>query len=737
MSAKVVDGFYYNTNTDVEQAGNKNNKEEKIFQYEMHFLGHVIMAFLATLCNIFLGLYGMAVVEIQNLTKDDIIVSLSGRQATDRVNIFDEEDIWNWDLHIIRSGEGQFFTMSIGSDFSSRALFMLNGVGLIARKSCFTFKSAVIKMKMKEREHKLEFKSKRVGIIVPKESFIKMEESGAFKEYRENKNEDEKVYVWNKKYASPDDMFAYAVSYDHLTDEKIAKNVAHMKQRTKGAHLTDSERDCIRGCIKVGAITSAAEGNEKAELINLCEENCEDWKAGCENWGLPEMIEDLEKSEKEFLKKVFLLSGLFLYAFEYSISRKEKIDINTLYTTDDIVTCDIFDEKFFDAIGREIFQIKFDDEYIPSDDESKKHFDAKDAMDIVLRAGYHDIVKKLAERIRDAYNEIGLLIIECLKPDVELLNVIVLALAALTINILNGGKSSPAGAPGPHWWGSGYKRDRNHGLLKEVKFKDVDKQEPIMKIVDGVEVQEKGPVDVLEHSIVMEDNKQKDVYRSSGAFYNDEMLRGATPFLVTALMNLAVLMGEDVNNMGWAEMFVFCTSEGYLCCFIFSLICVIETTSRGKTGDYPLANLRDIPWLGEIGARAITTLCQVLCICSILVVNYTIYFIPSKTRVIAVGFFVFYGGILLRFRSQEPGMVAVAWFKSNIRFVLYPVLYLLSSREFSANLLKWWRLCDRMHKLSENYFVNYINSWLYMLIFFSACALSLLIQLEIIIAPSI
>ena len=100
-----------------------------------HFLGRILLDTLTTLCNVFIGAFGMAIVEIKNETDSDIIVSLSGRQGTENSNIFDEDEIWNWDLYIIRSKRGRIFTMGIGSGFHDRALFMLNAKKILETKS--------------------------------------------------------------------------------------------------------------------------------------------------------------------------------------------------------------------------------------------------------------------------------------------------------------------------------------------------------------------------------------------------------------------------------------------------------------------------------------------------------------------------------------------------------------------------------------------------------------------------
>ena len=317
-----------------------------------------------------------------------------------------------------------------------------------------------------------------------------------------------------------------------------------------------------------------------------------------------------------------------------------------------------------------------------------------------MKRGYNDFVKRFVLKLGDAYNEFALLIIEALKPQPDVTTIVILALSSLTMNVLNGGKSFPTGAPGPWWWGSGFQKDMYHKLMTKEDTKEY--------------------VDVM-----------KDDGFASGAVYNDDMLRAATPFLVTALVNLAVLMNESVEDVGWAEVIVFASSEGYLACFLFALICVIETTSRGNYGDYPLSTLRQ--HVGKDMARAITILCQLLCACAFVVVNLGLYFIPGDIRVIAVGAFVFYGGIFLRYRTAEPGMVAVAWYKSNLRYILYPVLYVLSDMGFLQRLFKWWTLPAEMFDLTSKYFRNYWNSWLYMLIFVVAFVLSLLVKLETII----
>ena len=375
--------FAYSNSVGIENETERN--EVKRTPSGEHFLGRILLDILTTLCNVFIGAFGMAIVEIKNETDSDIIVSLSGRQGTENSNIFDEDEIWNWDLYIIRSKRGRIFTMGIGKRFHDRALFMLNGVGLIARKSFFTFNHAVITMS--RNKDQLKFISSHVGIVVTEESFIKIVDRESLTRDDEitfGVNEDssgrgnaDKVFVWNKKIATAEDMFAYAVSYDTLNDEEIAKNLALMK-RLNGSQLEKGEMSLMDNY-----------------SVEECNEPNPNWKKQCEQYQLNEIIEAADS--EDLLKTAFLICGLFLYAFEYRISRKnnywksedEQENLDARYVTDEAVVCDIFDARMFGQIGREVFNMKIKDDleidldmkkYFLDGDNEEKQFDAKIMM---------------------------------------------------------------------------------------------------------------------------------------------------------------------------------------------------------------------------------------------------------------------------------------------------------------------------------------------------------------------
>lgn len=105
-----------------------------------------------------------------------------------------------------------------------------------------------------------------------------------------------------------------------------------------------------------------------------------------------------------------------------------------------------------------------------------------------------------------------------------------LSLSSCIIQTLkaNGGRVLPSEDPGKKWWGDGINlsRDDNWTML--------------------------------------------------GGSFVDGMAKAAYPYLLTSLLNLTTL-GQQSNIHGWPNYIIFATSEGYLCCFLFSLICICES----------------------------------------------------------------------------------------------------------------------------------------------------------------
>jgi len=249
---------------------------------------------------------------------------------------------------------------------------------------------------------------------------------------------------------------------------------------------------------------------------------------------------------------------------------------------------------------------------------------ATELMSIGIRAARLDVMKRFFRRFFDAYNEYGLLIIYILTSPEDSIAIVVLVLGSVTLSLCNGGKDFPEERPGEKWWGSG----------NEVN--------------------------------------ETDSWLMNGGNYVDSMLRSGVSYLLTSLLNLAVL-GNQFKIVGWPNAIVFGTAEAYLCAYSFILACICENTFREK--NKPLGQLRgaaEAIWgveIGRIAVRPLIILLETLCLAAPVVINIIIFTVPSNILVPIIGFLVFYVGMLARFVA-EPKMFMFAYNRSNLKFIM-------------------------------------------------------------------
>ena len=308
-----------------------------------------------------------------------------------------------------------------------------------------------------------------------------------------------------------------------------------------------------------------------------------------------------------------------------------------------------------------------------------------------------DYIKQYARRVVDVYNEYGLLVIEAFQADPAVLNVAILALTSITITLGNGGRGYPVSKPGKEWFGAGFDNLPTRG--KDLKYY-LRYNKDLNELVSNCK----------------EENKEKLYLPNS--MYVDSIFRASVPLLLTSLINLSVLGSPTEKGRHWAEIFVLCTSEGYLVCFAFALLCVVTNTAQEPPEVKPLANLKDKhPALGTF----VTFLCQFLSLLIPVVINIMLYYAPSRILIPAIGIFVYYCGILCRFQP-EPSVLMYAWRRSNLCFAFGLVRGVVAAAKDVGEIKHYIR------EFYVNYVRDYVSVYIYLIIFVAVFLVVLLAQ---------
>ena len=345
------------------------------------------------------------------------------------------------------------------------------------------------------------------------------------------------------------------------------------------------------------------------------------------------------------------------------------------------------------------FPMKFEIEYSNIKESASKegYYDSEGRFQSALYMKQHfaniSYIKQYAKRVVDVYNEYGLLVIEAFQADPAYLNVAILALTSITITLGNGGRGYPVSKPGKEWFGAGIDNEPKLGDALNY-YKNLNKAGPKCK----------------------EENKTK--YYLENSMHVDSIFRASVPLLLTSLINLSVLGSPTEKGRHWAEIFVLCTSEGYLACFAFALLCVITNTAQEPPEVKPLANLKDKhPALGTF----VTFLCQFLSLLIPVVINIMLYYVPSRILIPVIGIFVYYCGILCRFQP-EPAVLMFAWRRSNLCFALGLVRGVVAAAKDVGEIKHYIR------EFYVNYVRDYVSVYIYLIIFVAVFLVVLLAQ---------
>ena len=383
--------------------------------------------------------------------------------------------------------------------------------------------------------------------------------------------------------------------------------------------------------------------------------------------------------------------------YETGLRREESV----VFKSKENCVCDLESAVVKDKVKRvaEVaFPMKFEIECSNIEESaSKEWYDSEERFQSALYMKHHfaDIsyIKQYARRVVDVYNEYGLLVIEAFQADPAVLNVAILALTSITISLGNGGRGYPVSKPGKEWFGAGIDNELKLGE-KLNYYNNLNKAGPKCK----------------------KENEKK--YYLENSMQVDSIFRASVPLLLTSLINLSVLGSPTEKGRHWAEIFVLCTSEGYLACFAFALLCVITNTAQEPPEVKPLANLKDKhPALGTF----VTFLCQFLSLLIPVVINIMLYYVPSRILIPVIGIFVYYCGILCRFQP-EPAVLMFAWRRSNLCFALGLVRGVVAAAKDVGEIKHYIR------EFYTNYVRDYVSVYIYLIIFVAVFLVVLLAQ---------
>ena len=571
--------------------------------------------------NLLLLPFGVRLITITNLTDEEyLFVTL---RAPEIANLFMESMEWSdWDLFVVRRMERQVFSVNAWGE--SKGEYMINGIPVIVRTSSllsyFRPGSVVITSKDVSDDledgksvNKVKLTFSTCGLTINSSTQSVIEEMLKHQPHTSTINADE------TKIQSPTTW-----TLDYLLNKKNLKD-----------HVYEDEFDMLK--------------KFKEASIDHC----------------------------QLMQAIMAAHGRNCHHF---------FDDNAdIQPTNNI--CEITVEtQYFHEIADVAFALKFkldEDDMLVKSSSSKKNgggisgsskvpknnkwFSVSTTILNHLNNEKSNIMEHIVTKLLDAYNEYFLLIVEAVQSDQNLTNVIVLAVASITISVINGGSSIPKTIPGKGWWGSGKQLSDDDKLMK-------------------------------------------------GGDYVDAMLRAQTSTVLSALLSIAVLgIPRTGNAFAIEDAINFATSQAYLACFSFALLCVCENTFRED--DKPLSALRK-DW-GMLG-YSLKVLCQLLCACIPIAINVIVYYSPSSYIVPILGFLVTYGGFFITFKA-EPTMLMYNWSHSNLATITNTIAYMFQHGFYH---LTYHRLrlqeVDILKVVRDALWKDYINHVLYIIIFAGA-----------------
>lgn len=630
----------------------------------------LIDALFSPIINIFLAFFGLSLFTMDNNTSFDIMVTVNEPRSA---SLFHEENtVHDWDVFVVRKQERQFFTIS----FFSSIKYIVSGIPMEVSKG-FSFLPGSIAINEEralpegDSSYDLVFVNKRCRVEVSETPII-----------------DDSQFVSNED-LDPNDV---AILQD-------------IKENGSGVTSDDRERRAVLWCHghSCHIAVKRYSGNQDINKRNV--------NTRCH----------VSESSKIISRVAAIAFTMKFYSNPVS---KECPKTNTLSTQ-------IADEQLI-----RIQNSEFMDE---------NDFAARDYIIKYMKTANVDYLKYFARRIVDFYNEYALLIVEATKTELSVLNITTLVFASISTSLGNGGRGYPASKPGSVWFGPGKENYLIAGMSEngeEIRYQNRQFDEYVKcgEIIvigdkawytsDKVRSKVGGRERLLDadyvgqHCVPVSDDFRYGDERNKyvrDSMYVDSMLRASVPLLLTSLMNLAVLGSIVSRRRGWAERMILCTSEAYLVCFTFSLICAIENTSREPPGCKPLASLKHSNYITGV---AVTLLCQVLCLFIPVLINVMLVYTPSHILVPAMGAFVFYCGIFFRF-IPEPVTLMFAWRRSNMCFML-GVCNQLVTAIFELNRIRW-------RAFYESYVRDFINNYLYLFCFAATIVITLLLQYRVIV----